>query len=190
MYPIRESSPKETNPHGARSRKSSGTRASQVFFHHGDGLIRMTHVRAVSGCLHVPERAARKVLLEELADALRRHNVVAALQDERGSLHSREILAIVRIKRRLGESARDHRIGGAKTRDELLAKLGALRILHDGGREEVRPPNEVLVHHLEQTVDVGTLKAADVVPFIDVPRRWPNENQLSETVRLAVRRED
>ena len=50
----------------------------------------------------------------------RRDHVVRALHDERRHLDRGEIAAVVREERRLGESSRDHRIGGAEARLELL----------------------------------------------------------------------
>src|SRR5690349_12969714 len=60
----------------------SGALVTQIFPDEPDRLFRMTHVRAVPGGLHQPQRAAREVAMHVLADRARRDEVVRALEDE------------------------------------------------------------------------------------------------------------
>ena len=150
----------------------------------------MTHVRTVSRRLERVKRASRKLAAQVVADGVRRDHIVGALHDERRHEYRRQVRAIVGEERRLGEALRDDGIGGAEARLELARELRTIGILHDRGREKVRPPDVVLLHHLEQPLDVGALEAADVVRrIVDVARRGADHDEPLEEFGLAIRRE-
>src|SRR6476646_1319656 len=151
-----------------RSAESLSTHRSahsrtQVLAHHGDRLLGVTHVGTVAGCAKVAEGAQRQLTTEILADGARCNHVLGALHDERWHLDRREIAAIVREERRLGESFRDDGIGGTEARLELAGELGPIRVLHDRRRQKIRPAEVVLLHGFEQSLDVGSLESANVV---------------------------
>src|SRR3954468_18653013 len=192
------SSRTESRPQGARSQRSitgaaarsassgAGVLVTQVFPDEPDGLLGMTHVRAVPRRLHLPQRAAGEIAMHVLPDLLRRDEIVDALEDERWNAHVAEVGAIVREEGRPREAARDLRIGRAEALGELLRELRAIGILHDLRREVVRPADVVPLHCLQQLIDVIALEAADVFGrIVNVPRRWADEDQSRESLGLA-----
>src|SRR5512140_862237 len=92
---------------------------SQVLAHHRDRLFGMTHVWTMAGRAQVAKGAQRQLTTQIRANGARCNDVLGALHDERGHLHRREIAAVVREERRLGESPRDDGIGGAEAGLEL-----------------------------------------------------------------------
>src|SRR5690349_25148198 len=82
-----------------------------------------------------------------------------------------------------------------KTAYEILYVTGVqtcalpIWILHDRGRQEVRPAHVILVHRLEQSLDVGSLEAADIAGcLVDVLRRRTDEHESREALRSEERR--
>jgi hypothetical protein len=100
-----------------------------------------------------------------------------------------EIFAVVGEEGYLGETTRDDRVSRAEALRELGRQLRPIRVLHDRRCEEVRPPDVVLVHRLEQSLDVRALEAADVRRVVDVARRRSDEDEMREALRLTPRRE-
>src|SRR5690242_4860050 len=146
----------------------------------------MTQVRAVSRGLHLLERALWQRPVNEVANGAWRDQIVRALQDQRWHLESRQICTIISEERRLGEATCNHRIGRAEAFSELGGQLGTIRILHHYRSQKIRPADVVLVHRLEQTLDVGTLEAADIRRIVDVAWRWTNHDQSLEAIRFTL----
>src|SRR5919109_2575347 len=113
------SSAKETKPHGARSSSgsilllSSVTRrhrfeaspasrgpldvwygGEQIFPDHVDGLVRVAHMRTVTGRPKEFQRTPRNRFAEVLSDLRWGDDVLRALHDERRHSHSGEVLAV------------------------------------------------------------------------------------------------
>jgi hypothetical protein len=78
------------------------------------------------------------------------------------------------------------RVGGAEALGELLAQLGAVGVLDDGRRQEVGPADVVVLHHVQQPLDVAALEAAHVRRVVHVARRGADHHQPLEAFRLAV----
>src|SRR5690349_3507997 len=137
----------------------------------------MTQMRAVSGRLHLLEGTIGERLMDEVAHRARGDEIVRALENEGRHFQACEVGAIVGEKSRFSESSSNHRIGGAETLSELRGQLGPIGILHHDRAQEIGPPDVVLLHRLEQAIDVGALEPADVGWIVDVARRRADKNE-------------
>jgi hypothetical protein len=127
------------------------------------GLRRRAQVGRVPGRPEPVQRAPGQVPVHVGPHRLGRDRVVAALQDEGRHAHPRQVGAVVGEEGRLGEATQDPRVGGAEARLELGGQLRPLGVAGHHGGEVAREPVAVVVHPLEQLVELVALEAARVV---------------------------
>src|SRR5680860_800708 len=152
---------------------SGGPSRGEVVANRRDRLLRMAHVRTMPNGRKLTEGRLRDSVGHELPDPLRRDGVIGALEDQGRHGEAGKVRAIVREEGDLGELACDDRIRRAEALVELARQLGAFVVLHDHRREEVRPADVVLIHEVEQTLDVRALEpSAVLVTVIQVARGW------------------
>src|SRR5688572_29746440 len=119
------SSRNETNPYGARSRRSDATAcgtspssssagfSTEVFLHRANRFLGMAHVRTVARGFHHPQGTEREMAVHVLAHFGGCDDIRGALENERRHADIGEIVPVVGEERHLREPSCDDGIGGA-----------------------------------------------------------------------------
>src|SRR5829696_2284056 len=153
-------------------------------------LLRRAQVRAMPGRLEEYEFAILHSVANVATDRLRRDRVARALHDECLRRKLRQIRAVVRQERYPSKVLRHLRVGAAKAVGELVGELRPLRVPHDHRSHGARPAEMVRVQEVEQPLNILALEATDIVAFVDVAGRRPDQDEPVEQLRPADRRED
>jgi hypothetical protein len=101
----------------------------------------------------------------------------------------REVITIVGKEGCFGKPPRNDRIGRAETRGQFSRQLRPIRILHDDRRKKVGPADEILVHGLEQSLDIGALESANVRRIVHISRRGANHHQAMKALWTFLHRQ-
>lgn len=113
----------------------------------------------------------------------RSYRILVALQDKRFRSQLVQIRAIVGEECDAGEVLGMDRVRFAKALFQLLRKLGMFGVSHNDGRHHGGPSGMVIVQHLKQVFDVGSLEAPDVLSIVDVAGGGADHHNTLEELR-------
>src|SRR5215207_4007888 len=138
---MRPSGRTERYPQGAFSYRSSKSLSpgsvfftSDEFADGGDHLIWGAQVGTMAGGLKHNHLAVWDVVVDIGADQDAGDDILAALEDQRASLHLGQVLAVIGEERDASELFGNRRISPAEAVGQFFAKLGPVWIAHDGRR--------------------------------------------------------
>ena len=115
---------RRTCPHRQRQMLVATTAHPRNFCIAAHGLRWSAEMRAMPGCLHDYQLAARDVAMQPFPDRYRRNDIVAALQYERRGSQLHGVGPVIRHERDPAEVLGDLRIGAAEAVGQLLGQLG------------------------------------------------------------------
>ena len=159
-----------------------GHRSKERVDRRGDG-VRGAEVGAVADVFDHAQGAAGQRRVQVLADRQRRDDVVGVLQDERARLQLGHVGAVIGKEGHPREMLGDLWICRAEAVAELFAQCRLLGCPHDDGGHGTCPAEVVSLQRIEEGIDVGATKPADVVAVVDVAGRRTDHHVRREQVR-------